>query len=46
MALVDALNRLMRRAPAEAEAEPSRIDLGVDPQHGEGLSMVFQADGV
>ncbi|OJU92687.1 MAG: chemotaxis protein [Burkholderiales bacterium 66-5] len=46
MALVDALNRLVRRAPAETEAEPSRIDLGVDPQHGEGLSMVFQADGV
>ncbi|QXL84426.1 methyl-accepting chemotaxis protein [Comamonas sp. NLF-1-9] len=45
MSLVDALNRLLGRAPAQAEAQPSRVDLGVDPQHGEGLSTAFRSDG-
>ena len=46
MSLADTLKRILRRTPAEADAQPSRIDLGVDPQQGDGLSTVFRSDGV
>jgi len=46
MSLADTLNKFLRRAPAEADVQPSRMDLGVDPQHADGLSTVFRSDGV
>jgi len=46
MSLADTLNKFLRRAPAEADVKPSRMDLGVDPQHADGLSTVFRSDGL
>lgn len=46
MSLVQSLGKFMQRDPAEADAAPSRTDLGIDSERDSAITSAFEAEGV